>query len=142
MIRNEREYRITMAARRRLEDSIGKYAPGKGVDPQMRELMDAALRSEVEVLGAQIQRYEDLREGRIESRELDCLSDLPIALIEARIAAGLTQKGLAERLGRKPQQVQRWESNGYEGVGLKRLQETADALGMRIHETVHYAVTT
>ena len=139
MIRNEREYRITWAARRRFEESIGKYTPSEGVDPRARELMDAAIQSEVEVLSAQIQRYEDLRDGRIDRREFDGLSDFPTALIEARIAAGLTQKGLAERLGLKQQQVQRWEASSFEGVGLKRLQEIADALGMLIHETVRYA---
>jgi HTH-type transcriptional regulator/antitoxin HigA len=97
------------------------------------------MRSEVEVLSEQIQRYEDLRNGRIRQRELSSLSDLPTALIEARIAAGLTQKGLANRLGLKQQQIQRWESDRYSGVGLRRIQEVIDALGMGITETVHYA---
>lgn len=138
MIANEREYRITKAARRRFEEAIGRYTPGEGVDPRMGEVMDAAIRSEVEVLSEQIQRYEDLRDGRVDQRELEGLTDLPTALIEARIAAGLTQKGLAERLGLQEQQIQRWEADRYSGVGLGRLQEIIDALGMRIRETVSY----
>jgi DNA-binding transcriptional regulator YiaG len=140
VIANEREYRITKAACRRLEETIGSYLPSKGVDPRMGEVMDDALRSEVELLKGQIRRYEDLREGRINHRELKGLNELPIALIEARIAAGLTQKALADRLGIKQQQVQRWESKLYSGVGVERLQEVIDALGMDIRETVSYAV--
>ncbi len=56
------------------------------------------------------------------------------------IAARLTQRELAERLGVPEQQVQRWEANGYAGVGIERLQEIADALKLRVLETVTYAV--
>lgn len=142
MIRNEREYRITKAARRRFEEAIEAHktsTPTEGVDPRIHAAMGDAMRSEVEVLSEQIQRYEDLRNGRIRQRELSSLSDLPTALIEARIAAGLTQKGLANRLGLQQQQIQRWESDRYSGVCLRRLQEVIDALGMGITETVRYA---
>ena len=139
MIANERQYRITKAELRRFEEAIGKYTPGKGVDPRMREVMDDALRSEAEVLRGQIKRYEDLRDGRVARRELEGLRDLPTALIEARIAAGLTQKALAKRLGLHEQQVQRWEATLYSGVGVERLQDVADVLGMGVRETVTYA---
>ncbi len=61
-------------------------------------------------------------------------------MIEARIAARLTQRELAERLGVPEQQVQRWEANSYVGVAIERLQEIADALQLQVHETVTYAV--
>jgi HTH-type transcriptional regulator/antitoxin HipB len=38
------------------------------------------------------------------------LTELLVALIEARIAAGLTQKALADRLGVAEQQIQRYEA--------------------------------
>lgn len=144
MIANERQYRITKAELRRFEAAIEAHeqsAPSEGVDPRVHEAMGDAMRSEVEVLRDQLKRYEDLREGRIDHREIDGLRDLPTALIEARIAAGLTQKSLAERLGLAEQQVQRWESSLYSGVGVERLQEVADALGMGVRETVSYAVS-
>lgn len=140
MITNERQYRISKAELRRFEGTSGSYTPGKGVDPQMREVMADALQSEVEILRAQIERYEDLREGRVARREIEGLRDLPTALIEARIVAGLTQKALAQRLGLPEQQVQRWEATLYSGVGVERLQEIADTLGMGVRETVSYAV--
>ena len=102
--------------------------------------MVGGLLSQADTLRDEIKRYEDLRAGRIGQRELGSLRDLPSALIEARIAAGLTQKALGERLGVKERQVQRWEANLYSGVGVERLQEVADALGMGISETVSYAV--
>jgi DNA-binding XRE family transcriptional regulator len=139
VITNERQYGISKTELQRFEGAVGKYTPGEEVDPRMREVMDDALRGQAETFRDEIKHYEDLRDGRINKRELGSLRDLPTALIEARIAAGLTQKALGERLEVKEQQVQRWEANLYSGVGVDRLQEVVDALGMAIRETVSYA---
>jgi ribosome-binding protein aMBF1 (putative translation factor) len=142
VITNERQYRIATSELRRFEEAIDAQregAPSEGVDPRIHEAMGASLQSEAEELRAQIQRYEDLRDGRVDHRELESLRDLPAALIEARIAAGLTQRALAERLALQEQQIQRWEASLYSGVGVDRLQEVADALGMHVRETVSYA---
>jgi len=143
LIGNERQYRIGRAALRRFGESIAAHEqsePSEGVDPRVFAAIGAAMESEAEELRRQIRRYEDLREGRVESRELDGLRAVPTALIEGRIVAGLTQKDLAERLGLKQQQIQHWEANAYSGVGLDRLQDIVDALGMSLRETVRYAV--
>jgi ribosome-binding protein aMBF1 (putative translation factor) len=142
VIANERQYKISKAQLHRFESALDPetgYTPSPGVDPRMKGVMDAALESQAETLRDEIKRYEDLRDGRVDHREIDGLRDLPTALIEARIAAGLTQKALAERLDVKEQQIQRWEANLYSGVGVERLQEVADALGMTVRETVSYA---
>lgn len=142
MIKNEREYRITKAHLAGFEGSLiandEREFPAN-VDPGMKKLMHDAITSEIEVLRAQIDHYEKLRDGHITSREITSLHELPIALIEARIAATLTQHQLAERVGVAEQQVQRWEANDYAGVGVNRLQQIADALGMQIHETITYS---
>ncbi|HEX4805878.1 MAG TPA: helix-turn-helix transcriptional regulator [Conexibacter sp.] len=142
MITNERQYRITKAQLKRFEDDLAAHdtrAPGADVDPRLHQAMREALVSEADELRAQIKDYEELRDGAITGRELDSLRDLPTALIEARIAAHMTQRALAGRLGVAEQQVQRWEATCYAGVGLDRLQDTADALGMRIRENVSYS---
>jgi DNA-binding XRE family transcriptional regulator len=141
LIANERRYRIAKAALRRFEDAVveqRRSKPGKNVHPRIHKATGDALESEVEVLSDQIQRYERLRDGCFKERELDNLADLPIATIEARIAAGLTQKELAKRLGLHEQQIQRWEANLHSGVGVARLQEVIEALGMHVRGTVTY----
>jgi DNA-binding XRE family transcriptional regulator len=142
MIKNEREYRITKAHLAGFEGGLvandeREFPPN--VDPGMKKLMHDAIASEIEVLRAQIDHYEKLREGRITGREITSLHELPVALIEARIAARLTQRQLAKRIGVAEQQVQRWEANDYSGVGIDRLQEIADALGVQIQETITYS---
>lgn len=58
------------------------------------------------------------------------LADIGDRLIEARRAAGLTQRDLAERLGIRQQQVARWEREQYGCVSLSRLSRVAQALGV------------
>lgn len=67
--------------------------------------------------------------------EFDSLRQLPDTLIQARIAAGLTQQTLAQRLGVDEQQVERYEASRYAGVSLDRVIDVADALGVKIEGT-------
>jgi HTH-type transcriptional regulator/antitoxin HipB len=59
-----------------------------------------------------------------------------VTLIRARIARGLTQRQLAERVGLPEQAVQRYEAADYAGVSFARLVEIADALEVTIHYDV------
>ena len=143
MITNERKYRIANAQLKRFEEALAAQAamgPTPDVHPRIHQAMMEATASERDELRGQLERYDDLRSGRVAQRTLTSIRELPIALIEARIAARLTQRELAERLGVPEQQVQRWEANSYAGVGIDRLQEIADALKLQVLETVTYAV--
>jgi transcriptional regulator with XRE-family HTH domain len=62
--------------------------------------------------------------------------ELPRALIQARIARGLTQRQLAERLGLKEQQIQRYEATGYASASLKRVGAVIQALDLQVHEEI------
>ncbi len=143
MVTNQRQYGITKVELGKFEEALAQQrasAPSPGVHPRIHQAMQDAMESEIIELRAQLQRYEDLRSGRVSSRTLTSLRELPVALIEGRIAARLTQRQLAERLGVPEQQVQRWEASSYSGVSVDRLQDTADALGIQLVETVEYAV--
>ncbi len=121
-----------MAQLKRFEDDLAAHdarTPGADVDLRLHQAMRDALVSEADELRVQLTRYEQLRDGTITGRNLDSLRELPTALIEARIAANLTQRDLADRLGVAEQQIQRWEATGYAGVGLDT----------RIRENVTYS---
>jgi DNA-binding XRE family transcriptional regulator len=142
VITNQREYRITKSWIARFEKELianDTRELGPNEHPDMRQVVDDAVASEIETLRRQIDHYEQLRDGHITSREITSLRELPTALVEGRIAARLTQRQLAERIGVAEQQIQRWEANDYSGVGLDRLQSIADALGIQIHETITYS---
>ena len=142
MITNERQYRITKSEARKFEQAIA-VARGReaspGVDPRIHQAMIESLESELEILRDDLDRYEALKTGKVKKRSVRSLRELPVLLIEGRIAAGLTQRQLAERLALPEQQIQRYESTMYSGVSLDRLQDVADALGLEIEERVTYA---
>ena len=143
MITNQRQYAIAKAQLARFEGALVEQqatGPGAGVHPRLHQAMQDAAMSQIDELREQLERYDELRSGRVATRTLTSLRELPLALIEGRIAARLTQRDLAERLGIPEQQVQRWEAGGYAGVSVDRLQDIADALGLRLSETVAYAV--
>ena len=56
-------------------------------------------------------------------------SELWLQLVEARQAAGLTQRALAERLGVSQAQVSRIEKQGYDAYTLNTLRRYVAALG-------------
>lgn len=137
MIANERQYRITRAAAERFEQALNKDGEQPSdLDPRLQQAMWDGIESQLEELREQLAEYEALRSGRIAVLELSSLGELPEALIRARIASGLSQKQLAERLGMKEQQLQRWEATRYAGISLDRIQAVAEAMGVKIREEV------
>ena len=141
MITNERQYRITKGWLKKFEASAALHErsdPPPDVHPTIHQASIDALRSEAAALRDQLDEYERLRGGHVKQRTLSSLRELPKAIIEARIAAHVTQKELGERLGVAEQQVQRWEASDYAGVSVDRMQEIADALGVRITETIRF----
>jgi ribosome-binding protein aMBF1 (putative translation factor) len=141
MITNERQHRITKAGLRKFDEALTDHdrrQPGAGVDPRVHAAMGDTLRSEREELRRQLTQYERLRAGHVKGRSLRSLSDVPRVLIDARVATHVTQKTLADRLSVAEQQIQRWEATDYSGVSLTRIQEVADALGVKITEKVTF----
>ena len=89
-----------------------------------------AVSSQLADLEAELREYEAVREGRFRMDELSVVADLPALLIKARIAQGLSQRELADRLGLKEQQIQRYEATDYATAKWSRIREVAGALSM------------
>ena len=138
VIATEKAYRNTKAMVEKMEASLLEHQQRDGaeLDPVMRQAVVDGMASLVEEWRAQMQEYEQLKAGKATLR-IASLTELPKLLVKARLAAGLTQKQLAEKLGLKPQQIQRYEATDYRTITLSRAQEIAEALGLRWDATVH-----
>ena len=140
MITNERQLQITKAQIERFQASLRALEAGSlnGTDlhPLMKEMQIDAVRGQLATLRREVEDYEALRSGAVSTMRIRSLADLPEALIRARIAQGLTQRDLAERLRLKEQQVQRYEANRYEGASFARIVEVADAVGADVGDRV------
>lgn len=142
MIKNERQYRITKAQAEKFAQAltrIEQIEPNPRVHPLLQKAEAEALRSQLESLQNEITAYEDLRSGKERVFFSQSLDGLPEALIKARISAGLSQKDLAERLGLKEQQVQRYEATDYTSASLERVRAVIRALGVTVREEVSIA---
>ena len=135
MIKNEKQYRITKAQVRRFQDALAELAAQQrpsNIAPRLWDAQRQAAQSQMEELRQQVETYERLHTGKSKEVILEAVEDLPKALIRARIAAGMTQEGLARRLGVKPQQVQRYEATEYESASFARILKVVQALGLRM----------
>ncbi len=135
MIKNEKQYRITKAQARRFEDALAELASQKrpaNISPRLWQAQRQAADSQLQELLEQVEAYERLHVGKSKEVVLESVEDLPRALIRARIAAGMTQAGLARRLGVKPQQVQRYEASEYASASFARIVKVLQALGLTL----------
>lgn len=135
MIRNDRQFRIVKARAERLQRLVGELdKPDSTRDVRRVDLELRAVRGELSRLTGELEEYEALQTGKGEIGEARSFEDLPRLLIRARIARGLTQAQLAERLSLKEQQIQRYEATDYESASLARLREIAQALDVRFDD--------
>ena len=132
MITNERQLQIARRDIERFQAAIdGDMAEG-GIDPAILEAQRDAALSQLRELQADVNAYRLLRSGDVRRFDIAGLSDLPRALISCRIASGMTQRELAERLSLKEQQIQRYEMQDYQGASFSRIADVADAVGVEL----------
>lgn len=113
MIRNEREYRASLAHRRRLLAAQAAYEATPQVDAEAQAVLLAGVAELLGDVEAELAEFEGLRRGETTALEVADLAALPDALVRARIAAGLTQRALAARLGVSEEQVRKDEAGRY-----------------------------
>lgn len=133
MIRSEAEYKEAL---RRLQQD-------REIAAKQRETLRAAQLTPEEVeramepllsfqaqLSEEIAWYENVR--RRNFTPIARLTQIGRLLIALRLANGLTQRELAERLGVSEAVVSRDERNEYHGITIERAQRILDALGEAI----------
>ena len=145
MITNERQYRITSAQLVKLKTAIGNFdfkeATKRIKSKILAKAEIEALRSEYENLSMQIHKYETLKSGTVEILKASNLEELPSILIRARIAKGFSQRQLADAIGLKEQQIQRYEAEEYASANLRRLADVSNALNLNISEVAEFRAT-
>ena len=134
MIKNERQYRITKAQAARFSDALDKLrqTPNPELHPVIAQAQEDALRSQLGDLENELREYESLKSGDFSMESLKAVAQVPTVLIKARIATGLSQRDLAERVGLKEQQIQRYEATDYATANLSRIMEVVGALGTAV----------
>jgi hypothetical protein len=128
MIRTERELAITQRRLAESDQAIEQQRQSLAAGGLSPEEIDRALepmRAMRAQFDEEIAWYTRVRQGDIDA--IEGLAGLGQLLIAARIASGLTQRALAERLGVDESQVSRDERNEYHGVTIERAQRILDS---------------
>ncbi|WP_310426542.1 helix-turn-helix transcriptional regulator [Chamaesiphon sp. VAR_48_metabat_135_sub] len=137
MIQNERQYRVTQTKLREFERDLASLDPP---DPSLhtRQVVGwtNSYKLTIRQLKQELAEYEQLKSGNIVTFVLGSLNDLPTTLIKARISAGMTQKELADKIGVREQQIQRYEASLYSSASFDRLRAIATALNIEITQAV------
>ncbi|MEI7658329.1 MAG: helix-turn-helix transcriptional regulator [Phycisphaerae bacterium] len=133
MIRTDSEYQQALvrleAERKRAEDHVAAWRAEGFTESEVTKLLQP-----LEAFHAQYveeaQSYERLKRG--EFREFDNLQGLGRVLIGLRIARGVTQRELAQRLDVSETMVSRDERNEYHGITVERANRILEALRVRL----------
>ena len=137
MIRNETEYREAVARlkeeRERLVTHHSALREAGLSDEEIKRVCDP-MESFYLQFKEEVDSYERLSRG--EFGEFQNLRGIGQLLVGLRIAQGLSQRQLAERLGVHESQVSRDERNEYFNVTLERVSRILDALQVELRTTV------
>lgn len=130
MIRSEQEYQ---AALRRIREDQQVAAAQRtalaaaALPPEQVERAMQPLLAFHAQLAEEVRWYEQIK--RRDFGVLSRLTAIGRLLIALRIAEGITQRELAQRLGVDESQVSRDERNEYDGITVERAQRILDLLG-------------
>jgi transcriptional regulator with XRE-family HTH domain len=130
MIKNDRQLLISQGELARFEEARAKLLASDSAHDQITKIRIDAIDSLVEELRTEINDYVALKSSGAKTFTIASLDELPITLIKARIAQNLTHRELAEQLGLKEQQIQRYETNDYSGASWDRMIEIARILNI------------
>lgn len=137
MIRNDSEYQEAVRRLQTEEASIVEKKKkleeeGFTID-EIKRLVDPFLSFHLQ-LREEVGAYERLK--RRDFGEIKNLVGMGQMLVGLRIALGVSQKELADRLKIDPSQVSRDERNEYHGIRVERVTEILEALGVNLTTSV------
>jgi len=131
MIKNQKQVSITkekLAEFQQAFDNLKKKE--KEYDLLEYELWFNSFTAMIADLTMQLHEYNELKAGRFNYTPKS-LTDIPRQLIAARLALGLSQKELGDKLGIQEQQIQRYEAGNYETASWVKIVQVAGILGLR-----------
>jgi HTH-type transcriptional regulator/antitoxin HigA len=131
MIYSEKQYSVSNDQLSKLRQALAVAQEHASNQPWLKQAEVDALKSQIADIEAELAEYGLLKSGQVSFSKTYALEELPRVLVQARIASGMSQTGLAEKLSMKPQQVQRYEATDYMGASLSRLIEVARTLGVK-----------
>lgn len=134
MIRNEREFNKAVASIAKFEAQLAAAQEKYSGNPMMLDLMTSQLQRHLQEIQEDMAEYSSAKAGNLSpifmafnprSRKLE----VGRALNRIRLAKGISQEDLAQRIGTHQPSIARWEDPAYEAYRLAELRRVASELG-------------
>lgn len=129
------------AQRERVAAQIGGFRQALAqVAQEKAGKRSAAIRGSYEGMIRQLEdelhEYDRLKSGDLLLPDVNRLDQIAPFIAKIRIAKGVSQTELARRLGVSKQVISRYEESDYQTVGLTKLQEILDVMGIKTIVTI------
>jgi len=134
MIKSDAQRDRTVAQIEGFRKALGKV---KAEMPSRRAAaVSASYESMTQQLEEEVREYDDLKRGELSLPRIERLDQVAPFITRMRIAKGVSQTELARRLGVSKQVISRYEESDYQTVGVAKLQEILDAIGIKTTVTL------
>lgn len=132
MITNELQLKVTQRKLQSLREALQQLSSRSPQD-EFADVHKGGLLNVICDMEKEVQEYQQLWASAIhEPLRLEApLEQLGLMLIRLRLARGISQKELAQRLGVTPQQVQQDEEREYASLSVGRLRKILEALQVK-----------
>lgn len=129
MIKNDAQRDRTLAQIEGFRQALAK------AEQEKASRRSAAIRGSYEGMIRQLEdelrEYDQLKSGDLAFPRVERLDQIAPFITKIRISKGVSQTELARRLGVSKQVISRYEENDYQNVGIARLQEILDVIGVK-----------
>jgi len=137
MIKNERQLKITKSQLEKFKKHLSLIESLESAKKtRLIKCEEEAVREQIQIFENEINGYQSLWASKKTIPILESIERIPHALIEARLSLGLSQKDLADRVGLKEQQIQRYEATEFETASFARIKELIKALDLKSSEKI------
>lgn len=133
MIKSDSQYRLTQTRIKEFEQTLRRL-PSRSSDKRQRDLAKIqrdAITSQIADLAGELRAYEDLKSGHCPPDTPETVRELRLALIQGRIAQGLSRKELADRTNLQERDIQDYEETEYDSVNFSQIKKIASVLGIK-----------
>ena len=129
MIKSDAQRERTVAQIEGFRRALTKVAKEKAV--KRSDAIRGSYEGMIRQLEEELREYDELKSGELKLPKIDRLDEIALFIVKLRIAKGVSQTELAKRLGVSKQVISRYEESDYQTIGIGRLQEILDAIGIK-----------
>jgi transcriptional regulator with XRE-family HTH domain len=130
MIKSTKQKNKTLKSIEKFEKELAKLKK-QDIKQAVKEAYTNSYLNMITELKKEVEEYDQLVQGNFELPKNVSFIELLKNLTKLRIAKGLSQSDLAEKLGIDRQQINRYEEHDYQTASLDRIKEIMNVLGIQ-----------